>query len=83
VRLHADGSVSVDARILLLTDDGATIALTYRGKAAKPPADGGIVYTAPTFETDDERYAWLNAVQALGKGRRAGNVLVYELYEVR
>lgn len=83
VRLHANGSVSVDARILLRTDDGATIALTYRGKAAEPPAEGGIVYTAPTFETDDERYAWLNAVQAIGKGRRAGNVLVYELYEVR
>lgn len=83
VRLHAGGSVSVDARILLRTDDGATIAMTYRGKADRPPADGGIVYTAPTFETDDERYSWLNAVQAVGKGRRTGNTLVYELFMIR
>jgi hypothetical protein len=83
VRLHPDGSVSVDARLVLQTDDGATIAMTYTGKADRPPADGGIVYSAPTFETDDERYAWLNTVQAVGKGRRDGNVLVYELYALR
>ena len=40
----------------------AVIAMTYRGKADKPPAEGGVIYTAPTFETDDERYAWLNRV---------------------
>lgn len=40
VRLHAGGSVSVDARILLRTDDGATIAMTYRGKADRPPMAG-------------------------------------------
>jgi hypothetical protein len=83
VRLHPDGSVSVDARLVLRTDDGATIAMTYTGKADRPPADGGVVYTAPTFETDDERYTWLNTIQAVGKGRRDGNVLVYELYALR
>ncbi len=80
VRIHHDNSVSVDARILLRTDDGATIAMTYRGKADKPPADGGIIYTTPIFETDDPRYAWLNRIQAVGKGRRTGSTLVYELY---
>jgi hypothetical protein len=83
VRLHPDGSVSVDARLVLRTDDGATIAMTYRGKADRPPADGGIVYSAPTFETDDERYAWLNTIQAVGKGQRSGDTLVYELYTLR
>ncbi|WP_219415317.1 DUF3237 domain-containing protein [Pseudonocardia nigra] len=83
VRFHSDGSMGVDARILLRTDDGATIAMTYRGRAARPPGEGGIVYTAPTFETDDERYGWLNAVQAVGKGQRTGNTLVYELYALR
>lgn len=83
VRFHADGSVSVDARILLRTDDGATIAITYRGKADKAPGDGGIIFTVPTFETDDERYAWLNTVQAVGRGQRTGSTLVYELYALR
>ena len=83
VRIHNDRSVSVDARILLRTDDGATIAMTYRGKASRPPGEGGIVYTAPTFETDDERYSWLNTVQAVAKGVRTESVLVYELYALR
>lgn len=83
VRIHPDRSVENDARILLRTDDGAVIAMTYRGRADKPPADGGIVYTAPTFETDDARYAWLNGIQGVGKGTRTGNVLVYELYALR
>ena len=83
VRIHHDKSVSVDARILLRTDDGATIAMTYRGKADKPPAGGGIIYTTPIFETDDPRYAWLNRIQAVAKGRRTGSTLVYELYALR
>jgi len=83
VRIHHDSSVSVDARILLRTDDGATIAMTYRGKADKPPAEGGVIYTTPTFETDDDRFTWLNVIQAVGKGRRTGTSLVYELYALR
>lgn len=83
VRIHADSSVEVDARILLETDDGAVIAMTYRGKADRPPAEGGVILTTPTFETNDVRYAWLNRVQAVGKGRRTGATLVYELYALR
>ncbi len=83
VRINHDRSVQVDARILLRTDDGASIAMTYQGKADKPPAEGGVIYTAPTFETDDPRYAWLNGIQAVAKGTRTGALLVYELYALR
>lgn len=79
--LHADGSVSVDAR-LLLASDGGTVTVRYRGKAAALPATGAPVYVTPTFETDDPALAWLNAVQGVGKGIRNGSVLVYELYEL-
>lgn len=83
VRLHTDGSVAVDARLVLRTDDGATIAVTYQGRADKDQVTAGVIFTAPTFETDDERYTWLNHVQAVGKGRRSGRTLVYELYALR
>lgn len=83
VRFHADRSVTVDARILLRTDDGAVIAMRYGGKADRPPGEGGIVWTTPTFETDDPRYAWLNSIQAVGRGVRDGASLVYELYALR
>jgi hypothetical protein len=41
------------------------------------------LYSAPLFETGDPRYAWLNTVQAIGKGIVRDNVIHYEIYEVR
>ena len=42
------------------------------------------VYVAPRFETGDERYAWLNRIQAVGKGTVNEDLSVdYEWYEVR
>jgi hypothetical protein len=76
----ADGSVSIDARLLLMTDDGVPIGITYRGKADRQPKDGGVIFITPVFETSDERYTWLNGVQAVARGVRSDRVLVYELY---
>lgn len=65
-----------------MTDDGAPITITYRGKAAKPPSEGGIVFSTPVFETGEERYLWLNGIQAVSKGIRVDEVLTYELYQL-
>ena len=45
----------------------------------------GPLYIAPRFETGDERYSWLNKVQAVGKGKVdfARSAIAYRLYEVR
>jgi hypothetical protein len=80
--LHADGTVSVDARLLLATPSGAHLTVIYRGRAAALPATGAPVYVTPTFETDDPQLQWLNTVQAVGKGVRTGTSLAYELYEL-
>ena len=80
--LHGDGSVSVDARLLLATPSGHSLTITYRGKAAALPATGAPVFVTPTFETDDPELAWLNTIQAVGKGIRENSVLVYEFYEL-
>ena len=76
-----DGSIMLlDVRQTLRTDDGALVYVTYQGRCDR----GRGTYTvAPTFETDDERYAWLNAVQAVGQGRTDGDDIVYEMFEVR
>ncbi len=81
--LHGDGSVSVDARLLLATPTGHGLTITYRGKAAALPATGAPVFITPTFETDDPELAWLNTIQAVGKGIRKESLLVYEVYELR
>lgn len=77
----SDGSIMLlDVRQTLRTDDGALIYVTYQGRCDR----GRGTYTvAPTFETDDERYAWLNSVQAIGQGRSDGDDLVYNMFEVR
>ena len=80
--VHADGSVSVDARLLLATPSGHHLSVSYRGRAAQLPATGAPVFIAPTFETDDPQLQWLNHLPAVGKGVRAGTTLVYDLYEL-
>ncbi len=82
LQLHPDGTVSVDARLLLRTPDGAHVAVYYHGRGAALPVTGAPVYVTPTFETDDPALAWLNGVQAVGKGVRDGSSLRYELYEL-
>jgi uncharacterized protein DUF3237 len=39
--------------------------------------------TNPLFETGDERYAWLNAIVAVGSGRTGDGGVVYDVFEVR
>ena len=76
-----DGLVMLlEVRQTLRTDDGALVYVTYHGRADR---ERGTYTVAPTFETDDQRYGWLNAVQAIGQGRSEGDDIVYEMFEVR
>ena len=77
----SDGNVGcVDVRLTLKTDDGAYIKVEYGGQADMA---NGLIVTAPTFQTGDERYAWLNWIQAVGAGSLGEDgVLTYSLYEV-
>ena len=84
--ISADGTGTVDARLTLRTDDGATVFVQYNGRmdftnGFRFPITA---YVAPRFETSDERYAWLNRVQAVGKGSLDEDLsLNYEWYETR
>jgi hypothetical protein len=80
------GAGTVDVRATLQTDDGAIIFVQYSGRL---DTSQGLqfpmtAYVAPLFETGDERYAWLNRIQAVGKGIVYEDLsLDYEWYEVR
>lgn len=78
----------IDVRMTVRTADDALIYVQYGGRLdLSNPAAGITAYVAPVFETGDERYAWLNAIQAVGKGRlsvKDGAARIdYEFYEVR
>jgi hypothetical protein len=86
VLMGPEGTGTLDVRAAFGTDDGATIFVQYHGRA---DLSEGLnlpltVYVAPRFETSDERYIWLNRIQAIGKGVVHEDLtLDYEWYEVR
>lgn len=79
----------IDVRMTVRSDDGALIYIRYGGRLdLSNPAGGMTAVVAPTFETGDPRYAWLNRLQAIGKGKLSVGAggsarLDYEFYEVR
>ena len=83
------GAVGViDVRLTVQTVDDALIYIQYGGRLdLRNPAAGIVAYVAPVFETGDERYAWLNAVQAVGKGsltiKDGAAHIQYEFFEIR
>lgn len=84
--LGPTGIGTLDVRALLETDDGALVYTWYHGRLDLSRGAGASpVYSAPLYETGDERYAWLNAIQAVGKGTLSADAhtLVYEIAEVR
>jgi hypothetical protein len=76
-----EGTGTLDVRCLLETDDGALVLVQYHGRVDL--SDPGTTYSAPRFETGDERYHWLNRIQAVGKGSLEGSTLTYDLFELR
>ena len=93
--LRADGATTLDVRLVLETDDKATIGMTYRGLRHGPAAvmerlnkgenvDPSEYYfrIAVGFETAAPKYDWLNRIFAIGTGRRPPEGPVYEIFEV-
>jgi hypothetical protein len=93
--LRADGSFQQDVRLMLRSDDGALILMTYRGVRHSAPdvsrriARGETVprtdyylRIAPFFETAAADYAWLNTIVAVGVGERQPNGARYEVHEI-
>jgi len=90
-----DGSSQQDVRMLLRTDDGALILMTYRGvryasaEVSDRLARGATVApseyylrTAPFFETSAPNYAWLNKIVSVGVGDRRPDSVIYEVFEI-
>ncbi len=62
----------LDFRMLLETDDGALVYVHGLGRNDTAAfMQGGANYFTMSFETGDPRYAWLNRIQAVAKGRLA------------
>jgi len=78
---RADGTTMLDVRGTLKTDDGALIYTWYRGIIARN--DSGMYFrTTPYFETNSEKYAWLNNVVAVGVFKPVAGKVAYDVFEI-
>jgi hypothetical protein len=94
---RTDGSMHIDVRLALETDDGAIISMAYVGIAyARTPEaaklfarrevaayDQLYVRTTPRFETSDPRYDWLNRTIAVANGTRTEDGPIYQVFEIQ
>jgi hypothetical protein len=93
--VRSDGSTTLNVRLVLKTEDGALIGMTYQG-LRHGPADiiariekGEVVDPAsyyfrinPLFETEAAKYDWINRVITVGIGHRFADGPVYSVFEV-
>jgi hypothetical protein len=77
-----DGSRVLDVRILLQTDDGEKIYVSWRGIAYTPPGGAFNARILPVFETAAPKYAWLNNVVAVGVYRPDLGKIAYHVYRI-
>jgi hypothetical protein len=100
LRNMGNGVNRLDVRLTIQTDDNQIIYVSYNGishcpKEARARFERGEMLqtsdcyfiTAPTFETNSERYGWLNGVQAVGKmlelKRGEGAHLMYDIFVIK
>jgi hypothetical protein len=77
-----DGSRVVDVRILLQTEDGQKIYMSWRGIAYAAPGKVLFARILPMFETTASKYAWLNNVVAVGVYRPDLGKIAYRVYRI-
>jgi hypothetical protein len=76
-QIRSDSVVEIDTRYTLKTDDGALIYLTNQGLR-----DGGYMRTFSRFESNDERYTWLNKRLFVSDGAKMDGVVKHSFYKV-
>jgi hypothetical protein len=67
-RRRSDGRMLPDAHGVILTDDGARVIFGLCGRTVFRDPDRGEQSLMGWFESDDERYLWLNDVVCVAEG---------------
>ena len=94
--LRADGTTTLNVRLVMETDDSELIAMTYLGMRHGPKevmeriARGENVSPSeyymratPYYETASPKYGWLNRIVSVAYGHRMAGGAIYQVFEVR
>ena len=95
ILVRTDGTMVLDVRLTLETDDKQLVYMSYRGLRHGPKdviarlnageaVDPATYYfrSTPVFETASQKYDWLNRIIAVATGRREATGPIYEVFEV-
>jgi hypothetical protein len=93
--VRKDSCIKLDVRLVLKTNDGALIVMTYQCLRAGTPdvmekldkgenVDPTSYYFRmnPMFETNSKKYGWMNRIIAVGIGHRPPDGPVYSIFEI-
>jgi hypothetical protein len=93
--LRADGAITLNVRLVMETDDGALIGMTYLGMRHGPKevldriARGDNVNpneyymrATPYFETASDKYGWLNRIVSVAYGHRVAGGAIYQVFQI-
>src|SRR5437773_6159877 len=91
--LRSDGTTTLNVRLVMHTDDGALIGMTYLGMRHGPKevmdrmARGEHVSPSeyymratPYYETASEKYGWLNRMVLVACGHRMPGAAIYQVF---
>ena len=93
--LRADGTTTINVRLVMETDDGALIGMTYLGmrhgpkevldrigRGEKVSPTEYYMRVTPYFETASEKYGWLNRIVSVAYGHRMAGGAIYHVFQV-
>jgi uncharacterized protein DUF3237 len=91
-----DRVARLDVRATLRTDDGALVHITNTGRVQMSPEaavrfaagelirhDEMVARSSPLFDTDDERYRWINAIHTVAINEVSLTEVHYRVFAVR
>jgi Protein of unknown function (DUF3237) len=93
--VRTDSCIKLDVRLVLKTNDGALIVMTYECLRSGPPevmqrldkgenVDPTSYYFRmnPLFETSSPKYDWMNRIITVGIGHRLPDGPLYSIFEI-
>ena len=93
--LRSDGTTTLNVRLVMETDDGVLIGMTYLGMRHGPKEvmeriAGGenvspseyYMRATPYYETASEKYGWLNRIVSVAYGHRMAGGAIYQVFEI-
>jgi len=78
---QSGGDSHLNVRIVLETDDGAMIAMTYTGVVSRG-SSGTYWGVRPIFHTASEKYGWMTHIVAVGKSKTIPGKVAYDIFGI-